>query len=125
MVDSTVVIPSDIDTALNERAAVWASLDQATADLKKIEELGGQIGGGGENTQPAELLTSDKLPPSEVAAALAALEAESASIKEAEAEIERHMKEIASHKMMRIVLIALGILLLLAIIYVIAHSGGR
>lgn len=125
MADSTVVIPSDVDAALNERATIWASLDQVAANLKKIEELGGQIGGGREGAQPAEPLTLDGLPPSEVAAVLVALETELANIKQAEADIEKHGKEISSHKTTRMVLIALGIFLLLVIIMFIAQSVGH
>jgi cell division protein FtsX len=122
MADSTVVIPPDIDAALAERATIWASLDQASANLKKIEELGGQIEGGKEGVQPAEALTLGKLPPTEVAAVLAELETELANIKQAEADIEKHKKEISSHKMTRTILIVLSLLLLLGMILVIASS---
>ena len=119
MADSTIVIPPDFDVPLTERATIWADIDQASTNLRKIEELGGQIGGGTDGVQPAEFLTLDRLPPAEVAAVLTALEAELAGIKQAEADILKHEKEISSHKTTRTVLIILGILLLLLIMFVI------
>lgn len=125
MADSTVVIPPDVDTALNERATIWTSFDQASASLQKIKELGGQIGGATDGIQPADSLTAEGSPPVEVAAVLTALEAELAGIQQAEADILKHEKEIASHKTMRTVLIVIGILVLLIIIFAIAQSVGH
>lgn len=125
MADSTVVIPPDVDSALNERATLWTSFDQASANLQKIKELGGQIGGATDGIQPADSLTAEGSPPVEVAAVLTALEAELAGIQQAEADILKHEKEIASHKTMRTVLIVVGILVLLVIIFAIAQSVGR
>lgn len=124
MADTTVVFPKDIDGALTDRAATWVAFDQAIANFNEVKDLGKAVGSGGDGTPPAERLTNEKSPPSEVAAVVVALKAEIANIKKAQDEIEMHQAEISRLETQRVVMIAVGIVAIIVIaIFFLAQLG--
>lgn len=93
MDNSSVLIPEEINKALNERADTWRGLDAARANLDKAESYTAKVGKD-INAAPMSPLTNGDSPATEIYAALQQIEREVADINKAEGTIQSYSADI-------------------------------
>jgi hypothetical protein len=93
MSNSGVLVPDDLNKALNERAEIWRGLDAARANMDKINSHVSKVG---ENMGAAPIapLTQQSTPPTEIFHALQQVEGEVSAINQAEQKIQEFSAEI-------------------------------
>ena len=119
MANSEIVIPSEINTILNERALLWENLDQAQMQFKEAESLSSQVA----SSAPSKILpnlTDENTPPSEISAALQHFQSEITHINKGKESISAYQAEIKRIENQRlitvIVVVVITALVLMAII---------
>lgn len=95
MPNTEIVIPTDLNTQINERVAVWSSYDTATQQAAELASLAPQAQSGLMTADPITTLTTDGLPPLEIEVALSRAKAELDDIARVKSEISTHEAEIA------------------------------
>lgn len=118
MSQSNVVIPPDVASLIDERRAIMDQYNAAEQQAARVHQLSPRIRKD-VAAEPVQPLTSENLPPTELAVALPQLENELAHIQQTEQMIQRNHAEIdgikAAAKRTAIMMI-LGIIMLIIVL---------
>lgn len=119
MSNSGIMIPDDIKQIIEDRNKLWVYHDESHNLANQLEKLGRDFASNTPAEMPAQL-TSDGIPPAEVASALSMLQKEMSEISEAQRKIREHKDEIARIEASRrqaIIIAVIAIVIILLIIY--------
>ena len=118
MADSDIVIPTEINEIVSERATLWHKFDEAQSQFNEIEKFASQVTSSTPAQVPSEL-ASARTPPDEVAAALQNFQAELARISKGQEGIKTYqaeIKKIENQQLIAMIVVGVVIAIILCVV---------